>query len=561
MLINLHVKNLALIEEADINFSKGLNIITGETGAGKSILIGSINAALGNKVPADFVRSGAEYGLVELTFKVDNPNIISRLKELEVSDADDGEILITRKIMSGRSTLKVNGETKVVSEVRRITPLLIDIHGQHEHQSLMNRANYIPIIDKYARNELSDIMDELKSSYDGYKKLKKEYSGYNLDAESLKREMAFMEFEINEIDEAELKEGEDEELEHRFRLYNNSRKIMDGINAAMSLLSLDNVNAADNISHALKEVNHVLDYDSEGLSGIVSQLADIEDILNGLNSDLNDYAGKMDFDESEFRYVDERLSMINSLKLKYGNSIDEILEYRNVRSEKLSQYKSYEENKEAVFEKLEKSEKEVRKICRKVTEIRRTAAGKLDKDIKNALLELNFPDVQFETRIDETEGFNENGNNEAEFLISANPGESMRPLSKVASGGELSRIMLAIKTVLSDKDEIETLIFDEIDTGISGRTAQMVAVKLNENSRCHQVLCITHLPQIASMADTHFLIEKKVVENKTVTTINRLDDKSSVLELARLLGGSAITENVINNAREMKELAFKSKIC
>jgi DNA repair protein RecN (Recombination protein N) len=559
MLINLHVKNLALIEEADMNFAEGLNIITGETGAGKSILIGSINAALGNKVSADFVREGAAYGLVELTFHVDNPQTIEKLKALDVSDAEDGDVVITRKIIQGRSTIKVNGETKVAAQVREITSLLIDIHGQHEHQSLMNRSNYIPIIDKYAKAELAELKPALKDAYAQYVQAKKRLEQFNLDPEGLKREQSFMQYEIDEIDRAQLHEGEDDELEQTFRLYHNSRKIMEGISEAMQLLSLDNENAADMIGRALRAVHQVADYDRENLQGILSQLSDIEDILNGVNSDMSSYADKMDFDEEEYRRVDERLSLINELKLKYGKNIRDILEYRNGREEKLQEYLSYEENKEKAQQELLQSEKKALELCDRITQIRKEASVRLDADIKKALLELNFLDVQFETRIETTESFHENGNNEAEFLISTNPGESMRPLSKVASGGELSRIMLAIKTVLSDKDEIETLIFDEIDTGISGRTAQMVAVKLGENSRHHQVLCITHLPQIAAMADHHFLIEKNVVENKTRTSIYPLQEKESIRELARLLGGTSITENVLNNAKELKEQAAAFK--
>lgn len=561
MLVNLHVKNLALIEEADIGFSDGLNIITGETGAGKSILIGSINAALGNKVPADFVRSGAQYGLVELTFVVKDKSVLKKLKELEVMDLEEGQVIITRRITAGRSTIKINGELRVAAEVRKVAALLIDIHGQHEHQSLLNTDNYLPLIDQYARKELGDVKTRLQAEYAEYKKLKKQFEEYHLDPESLTREMSFMEYEIQEIEAAALKAGEDEELEQTFKLYHNSRKIMEGISQAVSLLSQSEVNAMDNVSHALKAVSQVADYDREHLDGILSQLSDVEDILNGLNGDLESYADKMNFDENEYRNLEERLSLINSLKQKYGKTIEQILQYQKERSEKLAKFHSYEENKAQAERALGESKESVLILCHQITEIRKQAAQKLSEEIKKALLELNFLEVQFETCITETEKFDEQGCNEADFLISTNPGEKKKPLSKVASGGELSRIMLAIKTVLSDKDAIESLIFDEIDTGISGRTAQMVAVKLKENSRHHQVLCITHLPQIAAMADSHFVIEKHAQDNKTTTTIEELDKEQSVLELARLLGGSAITDQVIGNAREMKELAMQTKIC
>lgn len=560
MLNNLHVRNLALIEEADIDFAQGLNIITGETGAGKSILIGSINAALGNKVSADFVRQGAEYGLVELQFHIDSPQILEKLRELEVPEIEDGDVLISRKIVQGRSSIKVNGETRVSSEIRKITSLLIDVHGQHEHQSLMNPLNYVPIIDKYAREELEKIKPRLKEKYAEYTEAKKKLEEFCLDPESLKRELSFMEYEIEEIDGAALKSGEDEELEGTFRLYNNSRRILDGVFEAISLLSERNDNATDAVGRALRAVNQVADFDHGNLDAIVSQLSELENLLNDLNVDLKDYARRMDFNEEQYHLVDERLSRINELKLKYGQTIEDIINYRNQRNEKLQQYQDYEENKRKAGKELERAGKECLQLCDDLTQIRKKAAVELSGAIRKALLELNFLDVQFEIHVNVTEHFNENGNNEARFMISTNPGEAIRPITKVASGGELSRIMLAIKTVLSDKDEIETLIFDEIDAGISGRTAQMVAVKLGENSRHHQVLCITHLPQIAAMADRHFLIEKNVADNKTVTSIRSVEGEESIGELARLLGGDSITDAVLNNARELKEQAKCNKI-
>lgn len=559
MLVGLHVKNLALIEEAELSFTKGLNIITGETGAGKSILIGSINAALGGKVSADFIRNGAEYGLVELNFLVDNPHTIEALKELDVVDVESGEVLLSRKITAGRSTIKVNGEQKSVAEVKKIASLLIDIHGQHEHQSLLNKINYIPIIDKYAKEELAEYKLNLAEEYNRYKECKKRCEEFNLDPDNIKREIAFMEYEINEIETANVVENEDSILEENFQIYNNSKKIMDGINEAKSYLTENTYNASDAISRSIRAVSQAAEYDPKNLNNILSQLTDLEDILNGLNADIENYCEKMEFDEEEFQNIGDRLSIINSLKAKYGNSIREILDYKKSKLDKFREYENYEINKQEAIKAMEESRRKVLEICELVTIIRRKAAETLSEKIKEALLELNFLDVRFNIVINESETFNENGNNEAEFLISTNPGQVMAPLSRVASGGELSRVMLAIKTVLSDKDEIEALIFDEIDTGISGRTAQMVAVKLAQNSMNHQVICITHLPQIASMADSHFMIEKVAEKETTYTHITTLAKDESIFELARLLGGSSITTNVVNNAKEMLELAKTEK--
>ncbi len=558
MLVNLHVKNLALIEEADINLENGLNILTGETGAGKSILIGSINVALGGKVNSDFIRNGAEYGLVELTFKVNSAAKLNALKELEISELSEGIVIISRKILPGRTVLKVNGETKTISEVKEIASLLIDIHGQHEHQSLLNKNNYLSIIDRYLSEDVADLKDKLRIEYKNYIDLKKQLGEFSMDLEQLNREIDYIEYELKEIDEASLKDNEDEELEALFKKYNNSRKIMDGIQDAYNLLSERDDSVSKLVSRVYKDIAQANGYD-EGLDNIFAQIRDVEDLINGLNADISQYISDMEYDDEQYSYVEERLSFINKLKQKYSNSFEDIRKYYDAQSDRLSVLRNYDENRNNVVNLLSESKKRALDLCEKISVLRKIAADKLSADIVKALHELNFLDVRFEIKVETTEAFNENGYNIIDFMISTNPGEELKVLSKVASGGELSRIMLAIKTVLADKDDIEALIFDEIDTGISGRTAQMVSIKLNEISRTHQVICITHLPQIASMADEHFVIEKSVNNGSTFTSISPLDYEASVLELARLLGGVSITENVINNAREMKDLALNSK--
>lgn len=558
MLVNLHVKNLALIEEADINFENGLNILTGETGAGKSILIGSINACLGGKVNGDFIRRGAEYGLCELTFHVESEKKLAALKELDVMELEDKTVLISRKILPNRTVLKVNGETKTISEVKEIASLLIDIHGQHEHQSLLYKSNYAGILDRYSGDNCQKTKELLKEQYHQYMDIKEKLSEYDMDAEQLNRELSYLEFELSEIEEASLKEGEDEELEALFKKFNNSKKIMENISEAYNLLSEEEESVSSQISRAYRHISAVMDYD-RNLEGIFAQIRDIEDLVNGLNTDLSQYISDMEYDEEEYVSVSERLSQINHLKQKYGNTIEEIMAYYEKQNKKLSDLKNYDENRTKLTGELEKAREKVLDLCGRLSGIRQKAAKKLSGDIVTALKELNFLDVRFEIEIKQMEHFTENGFDDIDFVISTNPGEDLKPLSKVASGGELSRIMLAIKTVLADKDDMESLVFDEIDTGISGRTAQMVSQKMNEISRIHQVICITHLPQIASMADEHFMIEKSVNNGSTITTITKLSGEDSVLELARLLGGVSITENVIKNAREMKDLALHSK--
>lgn len=558
MLINLHVKNLALIEEADINFENGLNILTGETGAGKSILIGSINVALGGRVNGDFIRKGAEYGLCELTFKVNSATKLEALKNLDVMELDEGIVIISRKILPNRNILKVNGETRTIGEVKQIASLLIDIHGQHEHQSLLYKNNYIDIIDRYGKDDAVTVKESLKKEYLSYQQIKTQLQDYSMDVEQLNREIAYVEYELKELMEADLKEEEDVELEALFKKYHNSRKIMENIKDAQNVLCDGDDCVSSYVSRAYKDIASVMEYD-DALENIFAQIRDIEDLINGLGSDIGEYIADMEFDEEQYSYVEERLSFINKLKQKYGNTLEEIAQYQEKQSEKLKDLKNYDETRNRLLGELKEKKAVVLDICEKLSDIRKKSAMRLSKDITKALMELNFLDVRFDIVVERVENFTENGYDEMEFLISTNPGEDMKPLSKVASGGELSRIMLAIKTVLADKDDIEALIFDEIDTGISGRTAQMVSAKLNEIGRTHQVLCITHLPQIASMADEHFLIEKNVNNGSTITTIEHLNYEASVKELARLLGGVSITENVLNNAKEMKDLALSAK--
>ena len=559
MLLNLYVKNMALIEEADISFKKGLNILTGETGAGKSIIIGSINVALGNKVSADIIRKGAEYALVELSFKINDQDKINELKAMDIEELDEGQILISRKITSSRSVIKVNGETVTASQVKQIAAILIDIHGQHEHQSLLNESKHLELIDKFADSKITEHKHVLKQEYSRYFDIKKKLDDMSIDDEQRQREIAFFQFEINDIESAGLKDGEDEELEIQFKKMVNSQKIIDEISQVNNYIGESNFdNASDMVSKSVKALTNVVGYD-EALGPMLAQLNDLESILNDLGRDISNYISDSEFNAEEFEYVQNRLNTINNLKMKYGRTINDILKYRDVKSEKLMEYENFDSVKETLIHNLKKSEDNMNEYCEKLSIIRKEAGTKLSERIRQALIELNFIEVKFEVEFNKSNNFTANGFDTAKFMISTNPGEDIKALAKIASGGEMSRIMLAIKTVLADKDDIETLIFDEIDTGISGRTAQMVSNKLNEISSMHQIICITHLPQIASMADTHFLIEKSLKDNSTVTSIFELNEKSSIEELARLLGGTTITDAVITNASEMKSMAMESK--
>lgn len=552
MLLELHVKNLALIEKADVEFGSGLNILTGETGAGKSIIIGSVNLALGGKAAKDIIRTGSEYAYVELVFSVVSPAKLAALKELDVIPDQDGVLIISRKIMQSRSVSKVNDETVTASKLRQITSLLLDIHGQHEHQSLLYHSKHLEILDSYGKSQSLNIKKELADTYQVYRRLNTKLQESKLDQESRLREMDFLRFEINEIEEASIRPGEEEELNSLYRKFANSRRIAGSLSLAHEAVN------GEGIGRALKEVSEAAQYD-DALAGIRDQLYDVDAILSDLNHEISAYLEAMIFDEELFRETEQRLDLIRSLQAKYGGTEVQVLENLEKRQNRLEFLENLDILRIETETELKKQIQHLEELCDELSDIRRAAAKELTGKIRQGLLDLNFLGVEFEMEFKRLDSYTADGFDQAEFLISTNPGEPLRPLGDVASGGELSRIMLAIKTVLADSDDIGTLIFDEIDTGISGRTAQKVSEKLAIISKNHQVICITHLPQIAAMADCHYEIAKSAAAGKTTTIIRQLGREEMVTELARLLGGAEITDAVLQNAREMKELAVRTK--
>jgi len=557
MLQNLHVKNLALIDETEVEFSEGLNILTGETGAGKSIIIGSINLALGQRVPKEMLKENGEPALVELIFSVDDEKVREKLEELDI-EAEDDMVILSRKISSGKAVARINGEAVSASTLKEVASLLIDIHGQHEHQSLLSKKKHLDILDAYAKQELGNQKEMLSLAFGEYKKLKEEWNTSNMDAEERARELSFLEFEIKEIEEAHLKIGEDEALEEQFKRFSNGRKILEAVNHAQEVVDGQGENASELIGRALRELSFVSAYDKQ-VAELENQLMEIESLMHDFVHELSSYISDADFDEQTYRMIEYRLDIINHMKSKYGNSIENILKVYEEKCKRVEVLNDYDTYLSKLSIALQAKEKEVKALCENISELRKKNAVLLCEAITQALQDLNFLDVKFTMEFGEPTGFSANGFDEPEFMISTNPGEPVKPLGKVASGGELSRIMLAIKTVMADADEIESLIFDEIDSGISGRTAQMVAEKMNVLGRNHQIICITHLPQIAAMADAHYLIEKKVEKNETHSNIFKLNQDESVHELARMLGGVEITDAVERNAQEMKELARMKK--
>lgn len=551
MLISLHVKNLALIKETEVNFKEGLNILSGETGAGKSIIIGSINLALGARADKDMIRTGAEYALVELVFQITDEDMLSQIKELEIPVEEDGIIIIQRKIQPARSICKICGETATTKQLKELSELLIDIHGQHEHQSLLYKKNHLSILDSFAGDELSAVKNELKKTYHIYNELQKELNSFDADEGVMAKELSLAEFEYQEIEDARLVLGEDEELETAYRRMTNSRQIVEAASKAYQMTgSGDEQTAADAVGRAVRELHSIEAYDSKAAE-LVSELANIDNLLSDFNRSIAEYLSDMEFDGQVFADTEERLNLLNHLKLKYGGTIEKVLEYQKEVEEKIEKLRNADAYKLALQSKLKNTTDVLQKLCMKASGIRLKEAKKLSSDMVKALTDLNFLEVQFEIQVRQKEEYSSSGFDDVEFMISTNPGEPLKSLGNVASGGELSRIMLAIKTVLASRDKIPTMIFDEIDTGISGKTAWKVSEKLGALSAGHQIICITHLPQIAAMADHHFRIAKQAVDNATVTGITRLEDFEVIEELARLLGGEEITDTVRENAKEL----------
>ena len=558
MLLNLHVKNLALIEEVDVDFEKGLIVLTGETGAGKSLILGSVNIALGNKASKDMIRKGADYSLVELTFSV-SENCAKQLKKYDIYMEEDNIITVTRKISEGRSISKINGETVNIKTLKNVMSLLIDIHGQHDHQSLLYTKNHLDILDKFAKDSILELKEKIKEEYSKYTKLIKKLEEFNIDEGQKARESEFAEYEVNEIESANLKPEEDVQVEEEFKKLSNSKEIVSALSEIYNALSYETAGGlGDIINKAVMDINSIKGMD-EKISQFQTELYDIDNLCRELTSQIYDYNSGMDFNPEYVREVEERLDVINHLKLKYGNSIEEILRYKEDKEEYLEKLNNMTDEMESVKNQISELEGTLNNLCTKLSEQRKKAAKELEVLVKQALVDLNFIAVEFEIQITRKESIGENGFDNVEFMISTNPGESVKPLVKVASGGELSRIMLAIKSILATEDDIDTLIFDEIDTGISGQTAMKVAEKMAKISRNHQVICISHLSQIAAMADSHYLIKKTADENSTTTSIKKLTRQQSIEELVRINGGSGITEAGLIHATEMKDMADRTK--
>lgn len=558
MLESLHVKNLALIEEQEVQFGKGLNILTGETGAGKSIIIGSINLALGAKADKEAIRSGAEYALVELVFSLTEEQK-KQIKEMDLPIEEDGSFLLSRKLMQGKSVCRVGGELVSASQLKELSGILIDLYGQHEHQSLLKPTTYQKMLDDYARNDIALCRQQLSEKLQEYRQIQRKLEAQSMDAEQRERQVRLLSFEVEEIEAAGLC-PEDEQVEKQYRRMSNARKIKETAYQVHAMTGYEGEESAGPIiGHALRELKTVVREDEQAET-LVDQLEDIDSLLNDFNRSMAQYLDSLEFDEEEFFQLEERLNVLNHLKSKYGDTVEEIEKALAKKQEELQRLQNYEQYLSNLQQEEKLQKDKVLELCAQISKYRKDAALPLAEKLRQAMVDLNFLDVDFQIAVTaKEEAFTQDGYDQVEFLISTNPGESKRPLWQIASGGELSRIMLAFKTVLADKEETGTLIFDEIDTGISGKTAWKVAEKLGKLSRGHQVICITHLAQIAAMADEHFLIEKGVKNERTQTGIRRLSEQESLEELARLLGSGEMTKAVLDNAGEMRKNALEVK--
>ena len=557
MLESIQVKNVALIDMAEVEFGEGLNILTGETGAGKSILLSSVQLALGAKADKGLIRTGAEFASVTLTFLPDDEQK-ERLKDLDI-DCEDDILVLQRRIYPNKSVCKINGENVILKTMQSVAQLLIDIHGQREHQAILKADVQEEMLDSYAMDEISGDLQRIRELYRDYKKLKLQYEELANQDTDYTRELDFARFELDEIEKAELTEGEDEKLQEQYERLSNAKKIQDSVGSVQEILGGQNNSLLNEMSMALRTLLLVRDYDEE-LADAYTQLSDVEMVLQDCIHSLDRYLDHFEMDASDLQRISDRLNLINHLKDKYGSHMEDIFQYAQTLSEKISRMENREQTLVSLQNQMEELLSSYDELSQSLYEKRKKACMELSEKMTQAMVDLNFEQCRFEVFCEhDKEHRKKNGCDSIAFMISLNPGEPLKPLANVASGGELSRIMLAVKTIFADKDRTGTLVFDEIDSGISGKTAWKVSEKLAVLRKEHQVICITHLPQIAAMADCHFCIRKSTTDNRTSTSVHRLTEEESIAEIGRLLGTDELTDAVLQNATEMKNMAKQTK--
>lgn len=557
MLRSLQIQNIAIIEAADISFASGLNVLSGETGAGKSIMIDAISAVLGERTSKDLIRTGEPSAKVTAIFEQLDEDVLSCLDELGLERPEDDCLLISRTInLDGRNSCKVNGTTVTVGMLKTLGKTLISIHGQHDSQNLLNPDYHYKYLD--ALGNLESLHETYLEQYTGYASLYRQYRQLNMNDEERSRRIDFLKFEIQEIESAEIQPGEYDKLLERRAVIRNSEKILAQLNAALAALSDRDdfsgattlvFDAARNVSEAAKHYS--------GLDTLSSDLSELSYNLQSAREEIQTALYDCAFDPQEQSIVEDRLNILHNLMNKYGNSEEIILECLEAKKTELAQLEETGSNRDELELQLEKRKEVLLKTADQLSLARKHAASEFEVRIKHELNFLDMPHVELSTQFERCK-LNPVGSDKIEFLIAPNPGEALKPLSKIASGGELSRIMLAIQNVLSNKGNVDTIIFDEIDTGVSGSAAEKIAIKLHSVAKHHQVLCITHSAQVAAYADEHYKIQKEVEDGKTFTRVELLDEHGRVEELARILGGVHITDLQRASARELMEQAKKA---
>ncbi len=552
MLEHLHIRNVALIKESEISFGDGLNILTGETGAGKSMIIDSLQFALGGRAGKDFLRHGEKQAAVEALFSVQSQALTEKLAENGIAPEEDGTLLITRTLSeAGKSVCRINGSTVTVGMLKEIAEDMIDIYGQHEHQSLLNPVKHIRLLDRFCGAGFGEAMEEYKNSRQRLKDLEKQLAILIGDESQREQRMDMLLFQKEEIEAAELREGEEDALlEQKKRLSSMERLIrLTGESITLLYDGDDRApSACDRLGDALVKLQEAAEYDA-ALSPLADALADGYAAVEDCARELKREAEKQEADPEELERIEERLQLFYKLKRKYGGSIDAVLEFYEKAVQELEFLSNSSEKAAELSAEKAEEEKRLSALAETLTARRRATAEQVEEQIETALHDMEMKHARFHIQIEEKADWGADGKDKVEFLISANAGEPLKPLAKIASGGEMSRVMLALKTVLVDADEIGTFIFDEIDTGVSGRTARRVGEKMRFLGGKRQLLCITHLPQIAAMADNHFLIEKESDAGETVTRVTALDEEGAVREVARLMND--VTETTLAAAREL----------
>ena len=559
MIKELYMKNCALIEELRVDFGSKLNILTGETGSGKSIVLEGLNLCLGGKYDRSFLRKDCDRGLVELLIYTDNQKVEDLLNEYSIPYSDK-ELLVSRSIFEdGKSTTKLNGRSIRLADLRTIMMTIVDIHSQHQNQALYNRDVHLEFLDLYGKDSLKDIKSKYDASYKKYTDIKSKILELNdnMTERELEREVDLLKYQIDEIEKANLDVDEYEILKVKYKKYSNQDKINTAILTSYDLLKSGDLGVEDRIGKSLSALGPVADYDIvledfvEGLENIMYQLED-------LDASMRSYIDKNEYNPQILEEIQLRMDFINTMKRKYGDKIEDILDYKIEMKQRLYNIENREERKLALLKEQEIIEEDLEKIGGELTSSRMKVANLLEESLLKELESLNMKNTKFKVIFNKV-GYTSSGCDDVEYYVSFNLGENLTPLNKVASGGEMSRFMLAFKKILSDVDKIETMIFDEIDTGISGRAAQVVGEKLAEMAKHKQLICITHLPQIAAFADDHYYIEKNVENERTFTSIRNLSYQDRQEEIARLISGKIITEKTLEHSHEMIELAKKTK--